>query len=318
MKKFLIKFSLFLLPIVLLAYGADVFISSNLRKSNAFVKGEFSDWNALYDKKVSSKILIMGSSRAWVHFDSQMMTDSLKTGVYNLGIDGHNFYMQYFRFQLAMRQPIKPKVIVQSIDIFTLAKREDLFYSEQFLPYMLGNSEMKKVTDNFIGFGPYDYDIPMARYFGKGKAIMEAFKMAFGAKNDVGRIRGYQGQLKPWTNELEEAKAKMGSFTIKLEPAAIVMFENYLKECKANNIQLVFAYTPEFIEGQNFIANRKQMIDLYWDLSKKYDIPFIDYSNDPLSREKKYFYNALHMNKFGAEIFTAKFIQDFKKLKLDY
>lgn len=318
MKKFLIKFALFLLPFVLLAYGADVFISSNLRKSNGFVKGEFTDWNDLYDKKVNSEILIMGSSRAWVHFDSQMMRDSLKTGVYNLGIDGHNFWMQYFRFQLAMRQPVKPKVIVQSIDVFTLAKRDDLFYSEQFLPYMLGNSEMKKVTDNFIGFEPYDYSIPMVRYFGKGSAIVEALKMAFGAKNEVTRIRGYQGQLKPWTNELEVAKAKMGSFTVKLEPAAIVMFEKYILECKANNIQIVFAYTPEFVEGQNFIANRKEMMDFYLKLSAKYDIPFIDYSNDTLSQQKQYFYNSLHMNKFGAEKFTEKFIHDFKKLKLNY
>lgn len=318
MRKFLIQFALFFLPIILLAYGADVFISSNLRKSNGFVKGEMSVWNDLYENKVNSKIIVMGSSRAWVHVDAKMIGDSLHTSAYNLGIDGHDFWMQDYRFRLAMKQPVKPKVIIQSIDIFTLAKRKDLFYSEQFLPYMLGNSELKRVTDHFIGFEPYDNSIPMIRYYGKGKAVVEALKIFFGAQNEPMRIRGYQGQEEPWTNDLEIAKNKMKSFTAKLDPETIILFENYLRECKRQHIQMVFVYSPEFIEGQDFIGNRKEMIGLYNFYSKKYGIPFLDYSADPISYQKKYFYNALHMNKAGSELFTAELIHDLKGLNLEY
>ena len=318
MKRFLIKFALFLLPIVLLAYGLDVFISSNLRKSNGFTKGEMTVWNDLYDKKVNSEILIMGSSRAWVHLDATMIGDSLKTRAYNLGMDGHNFWMQNYRFQLAMQQQVKPKVVIQSIDVFTLARRKDLFYSEQFLPYMYGNDSLQKITNQFIGFEQYDYSVPLVRYYGKGKAILEAFKMAFGAKNEPTRVRGYQGQLIPWTNELEEAKKKMDHFTVKMEPQTVALFEKYLQFCKAKGIQVVFVYSPEYIEGQDFIANRKEMMAIYENFSKKYDIPFFDYSADPISYQKEYFYNALHMNKFGAEKFTAEFIEDLRKLNLKY
>lgn len=318
MKRFLIKFALFLLPMVLLAYGLDVFISSNLRKSNDFTKGEMTVWNDLYDKKVNSEVLIMGSSRAWVHLDATMIGDSLHTHAYNLGMDGHNFWMQNYRFQLAMQQPVKPKVVIQSIDVFTLARRKDLFYSEQFLPYMYHNDSLQKVTQNFIGFERYDFSIPLVRYYGKGKAILEAFKMAFGGKNEPTRIRGYQGQLIPWTNELEEAKKKMDHFTVKMEPQTVALFEKYLQFCKSKGIQVVFVYSPEFIEGQDFIANRNEMMAVYQNFSKKYDIPFFDYSGDSISYKKEYFYNALHMNKFGAEKFTAEFIQDLRKLNLKY
>jgi len=318
MKRFLIKFALFLLPILLLAYAFDVFISSNLRKSNDFTKGEMTVWNDLYDKKVNSEILIMGSSRAWVHLDATMIGDSLHTHAYNLGMDGHNFWMQNYRFNLAMQQPVKPKVVIQSIDVFTLARRKDLFYSEQFLPYMYRNDSLQKITKQFIGFEPYDYSVPLVRYYGKGKAILEAFKMAFGGKNEPTRIRGYQGQLIPWTNELEEAKKKMDHFTVKMEPQTVALFEKYLRFCKAKGIQVVFVYSPEFIEGQDFIANRKEMMAVYQNFSKKYDIPFFDYSSDPISYKKEYFYNALHMNKFGAEKFTAEFIQDLRTLDLKY
>jgi hypothetical protein len=318
MKKFLIKLALFLLPIVLLAYGFDVFISSNLRKSNNFTKGEMTVWNDLYDKKVNSEVLIMGSSRAWVHLDATMIGDSLHTHAYNLGMDGHNFWMQNYRFELAMQQAVKPKVVIQSIDVFTLAKRKDLFYSEQFLPYMYHNDSLQKVTSNFIGFEPYDYSVPLVRYYGKGKAVVEALKMFFGAKNEPSRIRGYQGQLIPWTNELEEAKKKMDHFTVKMEPQTVALFEKYLQFCKSKGIQVVFVYSPEFIEGQDFIANRKEMMAVYQNFSEKYDIPFFDYSTNPISYKKEYFYNALHMNKFGAEKFTSEFIHDLRGLHLKY
>lgn len=318
MKKFLLQFALFLVPIVVLAYLGDAFLSQNLKKSNNFVKGEMCVWNDLYDKKVNSEIIVMGSSRAWVQIDTPMMTDSLHTSVYNLGIDGHNFWMQDYRFQLAMQQPVKPKVVIQSIDIFTLTKREDLFYQEQFLPYMMQHPELEKITSQFLGFDYWDYRIPLMRYYGKGGAVTEAFKMFFGGKNEISRERGYQGQVKPWSNELDQAKARLKSFTVKLEPPTIALFEKYLQYCKDNGIQMVFVYTPEYVVGQEFISNRKEMIGLYEHFSKKYGIPFLDYSNDPISHDRGYFYNALHMNKLGAEAFTARFIKDFQKLNLRY
>lgn len=316
MKKFLIQFFLFLIPIVLIAYSADVFISTYLKKSNGFVKGEFTVWNDLYDQKVNSKILIMGSSRAWVHLDAQMISDSLKTSAYNLGIDGHNFCMQNYRLLLAKRQEVQPKVIIQSIDVFTLEKRVDLYYPEQFLPYMLGNDELEQVTQSFIGYKHADFHVPLLRYYGKGKAMVEAMKMAFSGKNQPTRIKGFQGQEQGWNSDLDVAKSKMGSYTVKLDPTTVRIFEDYLKECQKKKIKVVFVYCPEYIEGQNFIANRTEMMAVYSKWSKAYDIPFFDYSNDPISYQKKYFYNSLHMNKSGATYFTSKFIQDLKGLDI--
>lgn len=318
MKKFVLQFIFFFIPIVLFAYVADVFISTNLKKSNEFVKGEYSTWNALYDKKVNSKILILGSSRAWTHLDAKMIGDSLKTSAYNLGMDGYTFWFQNYRRKLALRENPNPKLIIQSIDVFTLYNRKDLFYPEQFLPYMLGNKELEKTSENYIGYTKYDYRIPLLRYFGKGKSIIEAFRMACNAKNPLTRIKGFQGQEKLWNNDLENAKSKMSSFSVKADSLSLSTFENYLIDCKKNNIKIVFVYSPEYIEGQNFIKNRKEMIQIYTNWSKKYNIPFFDYSNDSISYQKKYFYNAMHMNIFGAELFTTKFIKDLKSLNIKY
>ena len=54
-------------------------------------------------------------------------------------------------------------------------------------------------------------------------------------------------------------------------------------------------------------------INVYKKLSKKHAIPFWDYSSDSISFNKDYFYNANHLNKTGADLFTAKFAERFKK-----
>jgi len=67
---------------------------------------------------------------------------------------------------------------------------------------------------------------------------------------------------------------------------------------------LIFVYTPEFIDGQKFMSNRDEIIDLYKIISNKYSIKFYDYSQDSICLNKKYFYNSMHLNKFGSEIFS--------------
>ena len=252
--------------------------------------GEYSVWNDIYNGKISADIVVYGSSRAWVHINPIMISDSLHTTVYNLGIDGHNFWLQYFRHLLLLKYNSKPKLVIHSLDIFTLQKREDLYNADQFLPYMLFNDEIKDATICYKGYNATDYKLPLVRYYGKKEAVINAIKLFINpTSNTVMRVKGYQAQNKQWNTDFDKAKLKMKAYEAKLDTPSIVLFEKYLNECKAQNIKIVFVYTPEYIEGQQFIKNRGEIIAIYTKFSKKYDIPFYDYSNDTLSFQKKYF-----------------------------
>jgi len=309
MKKFIKQISLFLLPIILISFYADNYISTNLKKSNSFAEKEYSTWNAIIDGKINSDIVIYGSSRAWKHINPTMISNSLNASTYNLGIDGHNFWLQYLRHSMLLENNTKPKIIILSLDVFTLQKVDDLYNSDQFLPYMLWNNKIKDATISYNGFNLIDYEIPLIRYFGKGNAVQTAMK----TKNKVERIKGYQGRKEQWNDDFNKAKKAMKNYQKQLDPATIVLFERFLNECKSKNIKILFVYSPEYIEGQKFVKNRDEIISLYEKYSKKYNIPFYNYSNDSLSYDKKYFYNASHLNKTGAELFTKKLIDSLKK-----
>lgn len=313
MKKFLFRLVLFLAPVIIFAGLADWYLSKTLRKSNSYTVGEYSTWNSILDGKVNSDIVIYGSSRAWVHINPAILEDSLKTSVYNLGIDGHNFWLQYLRHTLLLQHNTTPKLIIQTLDLQTLMKQETLYNPDQFLPYMLWNKEMREATLSYEGYKFFDYEIPLLRYYGKLDALKEVKRLVQNPNlNPLERIRGYKGIDRKWNNDLKEAQLKYKGITIKTDPQSVVLFEKYIQECQSKKIKMVFVYTPEYIKGMDLILNKKDIIALYTKLSIKYKIPFYDYSNDALSMNQRNFYNSLHLNKSGSEQFTQKLAAKLK------
>ncbi|MHC1775964.1 MAG: hypothetical protein AB9834_11180 [Lentimicrobium sp.] len=311
MKKFLISILIFSLSLLVFAYLMDLFLSDRLRKSK---NGEFGVWNDIYNGKVNDDLLIYGGSRAWVQFDPQIISDSLNISAYNIGINGHNFWLQYLRHSVLLKYNEKPKVIVHSVDIMTLGKRPDLFNPEQFLPYMVDDPAMAKAISSYEGYSYLDYKLPLLRYSGKWKALIFALKWTFSSQNSIpDRIKGYQGKDMTWNSDFEKAKEELNEFSMDLDSETVQLFEKYIQECRDMNIKLIFVNPPEYVEGQHFVKNRDEIIALFSKLGHENNIPFYDYSSDSMSFDKKYFYNSTHMNKLGAELFTKKLVMDFKR-----
>lgn len=313
MKKFISQIFIFSLPIILLGYFADVFISNILKKSNSHAQKEYSTWNNIMDGTVNSDIVIYGNSRAWLQINPTMIGDSLKTTAYNLGIDGHNFWLEYLRHTLLLKNNTKPKLIIHSLDNFTLEKKKELYNPDQFLPYMLWNSEIQEAISDYEGYDVMDYKIPLLRYYGKLDAFKTVVRLILKPEsNTTERVRGYKSADLAWDGSFDKLLKVKKSHTAKLDSASIVLFEKYLNECKSKNIKIVFVVAPQYIAGQKFISNRNEIMGIYSSFSEKYNIPFFDYSNDSLSFKKEYFFNATHLNKTGAELFTNKLIVKLK------
>lgn len=311
MKKLLQNILLFSLPLIAFMFIADWFLSNTLRNSR---QGEFGVWNDIYDGAIKSEVVVYGSSRAMVHFDPKIISDSLNVRSYNLGLNGHNFWLQYFRHKELLKHNKRPKLIIHSVDIFTLVKRKDLFQMQQFLPYMLYNNEIEEWTKDYHGYEAVDFRIPLIRYYGQFKTIGNALKVISGNESrDSLRYNGFVYRNQAWNDDLVRAREKYPNFRAIIDTASVLLFDQYLRECLSNGIALVFVYTPEYIEGQDFVKNRQEVIDLFAMFSEKYNIPFLDYSDNPISYQKEYFYNASHLNGKGAQLFTSILIHDMNQ-----
>ena len=315
LEAFTIRLTHFLLLLCIVACASDFIISRKLKTSNTAASGEYSTWNDLYNGKIESEIAVYGSSRAVAHINPLIIEDSLKLSCYNLGIDGHNFWMQYFRHIELLKYNEAPKVIVLSLDPTTLTSKGGIFNSDQFLPYMLNDECIRMYATSYNYFSAWDYRVPMVRYFGKDHLILHVLKLFVRSQPDsLARQKGYYGQRLGWNTDLLEARKMLLSYKVGIDTGAVTLLEKFLRECQGRGMKIIFVYTPQYIEGQQFIENKQSIMDIYRQLGSRHDIPFLDYSSDSICLSKKYFYNSSHLNKAGSELFSRKLGHDLKTL----
>ena len=108
----------------------------------------------------------------------------------------------------------------------------------------------------------------------------------------------------------------MDSYTVIKDKSTENLLHSFLQECRDLRIKVILVYSPEQIEGQNFVTNRSEIINTFNDLAKDFNIFFLDYSNDAMCKDKNLFYNSMHLNAKGAELFSKKLVTDLKYMSL--
>jgi hypothetical protein len=308
-KKFILNISVFSIVTLITFYFLQVTLDRENKKNPS---DTFSEWNDCYNSNINADVLVMGSSRAWVQISPKILDSTLSVNSYNLGIDGWNFLMQHCRFKVYLEHNIVPKNIIHCVDVYILDKRNDLYNAEQFVPF-LNDTLIRQYTQGYKGsFNNLHYSFPLYKYNNSLKSIITPLLNLAGVKKShSNKYKGYQGMEKDWDNSFEKFKENNPNGVVqKIDNETIREFEDYLKFCKQKDINLTLVYTPEYIEGQKMTQNRNDIIKIYEQYAAQYDFLFLNYSDDSLCLDKSLFYNSQHLNKKGAELFSAKLAQD--------
>lgn len=307
MNPFIKKVLFFLIPILALAYPLDWALSYILKKT---IKGPYEHqvWNYIYESKEVPDIAIYGSSKAWVQVSPVILEKTLKKSVYNYGYDGQTFLLEYMRHLEICKHKKKSKNIILLLDIGSLSPNKGLYNHVQYLPYMLHNKNMETYLTPFNYFDRLDFQIPLKRYASQGMEFIYWFR-----KDPNPRNKGYSPNDKGWNDDLKNAKKQQNSITTVIDSSYLALLGQFIIESKSNKTHLILLTTPDYIEGQEFMTNCKEIIDLYQYLSKKHQIPYLNYYNDSMIYDRNLFYNATHLNKKGSERLSEKIANDLKK-----
>jgi len=312
MKKFIIKIFQFTILLTISAYILGYLLNKGIEKLG---DRDTNIWDNIIHSRIHSNVIINGSSRVWVHISPQILDSLLHVDSYNLGIDGYPFNMQDVRFKIFEKYNKKPQLIIQSADLNTLYRRSDPYNKSQFFNYM----REPLLQDELImmkGFSSFDFYIPALCYRSNLLSIYDGLTGFLDMKhyNTEGVYKGYKGQDQKW-NGIELEKILSGdSLVSEIDPKIVQQFDFFLNYCKGNNIQVIMVFPPEYIKATEFTKNKQEVIDIYRSFSKKYDFSFLDYSTDSLCYDTTYFYNAQHLNKTGAELFSTKLAHDIDSL----
>ena len=319
MNKFFKNIIIFLIPIIILIAGFDIY----LRSLNTVYKEKE---KGLISNKDSIEILILGNSHAFSGVDS----NQFKLNAYNLAYTNQSIYFDKRLTLKHLNNLPKLKYVLISVDYHSLyfssqGIRDIWSYYGNGIKYKDKRYLLPEISPFLFGFTP-KVAVSILK-----KNTYKSFKKEDEYKNDfeVGEVILEKGYISyEETNELEflpkviinraESFVSKGlTKTVKMEQEEILLdLEDFITILKNKGIKPILFASPCYEEFNTYLRkdiliNNKLIVN---HLRQKFNIPFLDYSNSK-QFQKSDFYNSDHLNKTGGAKF-GKILND-KILKME-
>lgn len=294
-------------------YVVQYIVDTGLQKNK---NGNYEQWNKIFSGDLNSDIIVLGSSRALVHYDPRIIENYTGFTCYNFGISGGGFLMQNAKWESYLEYNKPPLIAVQNVDLDMLLKDDEIFGKSQFLPYLSERTvaDNLKQMDNSIWI---ENLIPLYKYRGLRSSFILGLKSYFGLINNTKSAfyHGYAEVNKEWDNSFEEFKSSHKEIIYSWDKMQFGFnyLRNLIQECKNKNIDLILAYAPMYIERQEITPQKETVDSIFSEMAASNNIQFWDYSKDSVCFNKEYFYNSSHLNTKGSKIFSRHFAGDLKK-----
>lgn len=307
MSKFIKRVILFLLPILIIAYPLDVFLSTNLyRTGNLY--GDVPIMKDAFEGNINADILIIGSSRAEMHFNPEIIEKHSGLSAFNFGESLVDWNLIRFRLDTYLRYNRSPDYIIANVDAAMFMRvASEYKVRPHFLPYLLFNKDFMELYDVPIE----DYLFPLARYVGYRKLPIVVFSLWLKDSTvSTQRIKGFSPVNRPFDDRhLAQFREKDYS-NLDISPT---QFYQYL-QAKLPHATIIGVHTPILIESIKEMDLKQLRVDSFQAEFEERGWIFLDYSFGPISQNKNYFYNTTHMNYKGAERFTRTLMRDLDSL----
>jgi len=207
MRNFLLKIGLFSALLIVLGIIFGLLADHGLRSLR---KGEFGEWNRYRTDSIHSNWIILGNSRAYRHFSTQIIDSILRVDSYNLGATNATFPFQRLRYNYYRRFADKPSVVILSVDAGTTLHTEDgIPDRQQFIP-ILNEPEIQKGLKGYKnGFQWFDYYNPVTKYNRCFEAMKQGLFSFIGIpESGVERYKGFINENYKWDGTFEQFKAQ--------------------------------------------------------------------------------------------------------------
>jgi hypothetical protein len=291
-----------------LAFGLDALLTRGLRRMPQWNPAV---WQATARGEVNADLVIIGSSRALVHFDCETIAGITQHSCVNLGVNASRPNIQSPVLALYLQRNRAPRVIVVAADVATLAPAAD-FNVNEFLPH-LGEPLL---FDAFVRLKPELYAdryVPLYALSQLGApALIDSVKGWLGRTGKAERRpTGWMPMDVPWDGNLEEfIKNNPQGKAFERTDEGAAQFAALLALAKGSGARVVVAYPPELAEWYPYATNRAAILAELKAITAAKGADYLDYTASPLTRSRENFYNSTHLKAEGARRFSEDFAGD--------
>jgi hypothetical protein len=303
----LARLVLFTCLMVALAYGLHSVASAGLR---TITTSKFGSMNRVMAGAVNASIVINGSSRALVHYDPRVIERATARSTYNLGMNGVLTDVQLSVLKAYLRRNKGTRLVIQNLDAFSLKSTAagEIYEPPTYVPYL----DEPELYTGLLAIDPavrkwkhiplYGYTVEDTRF-----TWMRGLLALVGVQPAEDYVRGFNPRRLAWTGDFEAFRSSVGSgVRYPIDSRAVAALEAVVDAARGAGADVLFVYSPEFIEAQSLVVNRREVFAAFEALASRRGVQFWDYSGSAIGRQRSMFYNSQHLNADGAAAFSSE------------
>ena len=295
--------------ILLAVTGNLIYRHCNLAVYDSFQKNE-----RLFNSQIGADVLLLGSSRMYYVVNPRHIEDTLHLKTYNAGMQAANINETLIILRSYLDKNPPPRLVVMALDIFSMDDRQQFGFYPTYL-YNADNAHVRKALRK-EGAHPWLLTNPpfltstefddfnrgvVVKYLLRQRELSEgSFKYNGYASNTIDTIQS------------ESAYNPTPAYTL---PTAWRKLDEVLSICKQHGILVILTYAPEY-NGNNLknVSNSDSILHGYANYAAKYGAPFLRHDSLPMCKDGRLFANPGHVNRYGAEVYSAILASQIKSL----
>jgi hypothetical protein len=242
----------------------------------------------------NAKMLILGSSRASHHFNSNLLSERITTTTYNCGRDGTNIIYASTVLKSILKR-YKPSTIIldlNSSDFYKIPGNNENLLS--LLPYYESHPEIQKALESRNDFESikllskiYPFNSSIV------SAISEKFKVNEKDINGFMPLKGYDNSIVRDTLDLSNFEKNYQNF---------YYLKQIAEDCNDNGVKLIVIQSPRLTFYKNDFTR-----NIVNEILSKSSFRYINFINNPIYlNNPKFFKDQAHLNQDGADFFTKQ------------
>ncbi len=304
-KSFLARAGALLLVLVVL----DVTLGAGLDYvSSRITSGEAGRDNYISDSVVSD-VLIMGSSKAFRHYNAQMMTDSLGLSCYNCGEGACGILLAYSRLLMIGERSYPSHIIYEVTPIYDYLIFDE---TQRALGRMKLHYGRHAAIDSLLWQvdATQRYKMWSSLYRHNSSCLMDLITYFFRSPEQEA-VRGFlpfQGSFDPMRTQHDAPVQYDRSMGYQYDTLKIRYFNRFLDLAQSHGSKVTMVVSPVWY-GQDTLV-----MDFVKDICKRRDIKLLDFSNAPkYVHHDEYYSDGIHLNATGADEFTRDLIDTLRR-----
>ena len=262
-----------------------------------------------------SDVVFLGSSRTLRHINPRIIDSIDGVNSYNLGSEGEKMAEIRMMLGMMLERGWMPRLLVINVDYYSMEVSKPVFSFVELLTYAERDpvvyKSMAEVQDVYACRWKYPfYRLQRLTNINDGFKVLglfysrDALKRKMGERETKGpglpAYKGFEPVSEPY------AETYMNPFKEVLEQKGLDLLQDVIDTCKERGIKIVLVTAPMYKDYKQVFLNCHEILARVGQLAARDHVPYYNMLDDSLSQHKEYFFNFVHLNERGADLYSIK------------